>query len=133
MPIDPIVDSTYPKDVYELYNDRLDSDQLWVNAIVASIKYGIYYNVSYNLISNFQYGATEWIGTLDIQTQSRVMDQVIKYFRKRGIRVYLRSTYLFTNVIAYGVTQISNSANFLLVNVEWFVRDQEEFMKAYLD
>jgi hypothetical protein len=61
------------------------------------------------------------------------MDQVIKYFRKRGIRVYLLNTYLFNNAVVFGATMITNTTNFLLVNVEWFIRDQQEFMKAYLD
>lgn len=133
MPIDPIVDSAFPMDVYQMYNDRLTNDQSWVDTLVASIKYQIYDTIQNYLPSNFQYDAGEWIGDLDIQSQSRIMDQVIKYFRARGIRVYLLNTVLFNNNVMFGVTQIDNSTNFLLVTVEWFIRDQQEFMKAYLD
>jgi len=124
----------FPTDIYELYNERLVADQPFVDCIVASISYDIYYNISEGLQSYFLYDTAEWIGNQSNEQKVRVIDQVILYFRSRGIRCYLDNWYKFN----YNTSQIpmasenSNRAPVTILKVEWLVRQSQEYMKAYL-
>lgn len=127
-------DDMFPNDIYELYNERLIADQPFVDTIIASIKFEMYYNIQEGLDYWFLYDADEWLINQDNKQKVRVIDQVIKHFRSRGIRVYIDNTFKFN----YDTTQITGAgfntgtAPNTVMRVEWIVRNGQEYMKAYL-
>lgn len=125
-------------DIYDLYNQRLTADQPYVDSCVSAIKTQIEtYTNTYQLFY-FDFDLTDLIGSLDVDTQIRIKDQIIFTLKNIGIRCYL----LYT-----GVTNTPGTPNYqpyainfnskyitvsLLLHVEWFIRNDREFMKAYV-
>jgi len=132
----------YPQDIYQLYNDTLNMEQSYVDLIVDSINYAIYdmmhgtYTDDQRSPSGgytFDYDTTEWIGTYDKLIQSRVTDQVIKHFRSRGIRCWVKNDmHLNYNTPLYlAGAYNTQSQNINLLTIEWFIREDVEYMKSY--
>lgn len=133
----------YPQDIYELYNDTLNREQSYVDLIVDSINYAIYvmmnggYDDSQQAPAGayqFDYDTTEWIGTHDMLMQSRVTDQVIKYFKTRGIRVYVKNDILLNlnTPLYFDGTYNLQGTNINILTVQWFIRENNEYMKSYV-
>jgi len=127
-------DDMFPNDIYELYNERLVADQPFVDTIVNSIKFQIYYHIQESLEYYFLYDCQEWLENQDMLQKLRIIDQVILHFRSRGVRVYVDNTYKFNS----DTTQIQGASfNYptsfsTILRVEWIVRQGREYMKAYL-
>jgi len=75
-------------------------------------------------------------------TQIRIKDQVIFYFRTKGIRAYI--IYIAQNQSAPPNITSSNGYPFAvnfnsqyvtnsnIIQIEWFIRDNREYAKAYV-
>lgn len=129
-----VLDSMYPADIYDMWNERLVADQYFVETIIASIKFNIWYNVQNQLNNWFIYDCDEWLINQDQNTKLRVIDQVIKYFRSRGIRIYVNNTFHFAGdpTVYPGAMFNSDYALSTVVKVEWLIRQGTEYMKSYV-
>lgn len=136
------INKSFPQDIYDIYNFTLQNEQSYVDLIVDSIDYQIYTIMNSGNANSyispagsymFSYDTTEWIGSYDTFVQSRVTDQVIKYFRSRGIRVYIKNDiYINYNIPIYLAGSFNTqAANINVLTVEWFVREDNEYMKTY--
>lgn len=134
----PIIDSMFPTSIYELYNERLVADQPIIDCIVASIKFQMWYQIQEGFAPyNFQYDTNEWLFLSDQNQKLRVIDSVILYFRSRGIRCYLNNYQKFNQTTNGGSPLPGAYFNYptsmtTTLYVEWFVRQGQEYMKAYL-
>lgn len=134
----PVIDSMFPTGIYELYNERLVADQPIIDCIVASIKFEIWYRISEGFMEyRFLYDTNEWLFLSDQNQKLRVIDGVIRYFRARGIRSYLQNYQNFNQVVQGGTPLPGTYFNYptnlsTVLCIEWFVRQGQEYMKAYL-
>jgi len=129
-----VLNGMFPTNIYEIYNERLVADQPFVDTICASINFQIYYHISEGLEYKFLYDADEWMENQEMLQKLRVIDQVIKYFRSRGIRCYVDNTYHFNSdtTIIQGAGFLYPTSFSTVLKVQWFVRQGQEYMKAYL-
>jgi|SRR6185369_12750567 len=128
--------------IYDLYNDQLVIDQPYVDSCINLIETQITYQIAHNLEYRFTIDLTDTIGTLDMASQIRIKDQVTFYFRNKGIRTYI--IYIAQNQSASPNITSSNGYPFAvnfnsqyvtnsnIIQVEWFIRDNREFAKAYV-
>lgn len=125
--------------IYALYNDKLTVDQSYVDTIVTAIKAEIATTTAAEETNTFDFDLTSYIGTLQLDQQIRIKDQIIYFFRQIGFRSYI----VYNNANTPNVTMSNNfdfAVNFnskyvtnsLIIRIEWFVRNDREFMKAYV-
>lgn len=144
--------------IYDLYNNTLVQDQLLVNSIVNNIKFLIEDYVQAGEINKFQYDANIFLDGKSTQQKDRVIDQVIKFFRLRGIRIRKNDGYYSWNnsdaplisssqtvqingefnndfnndfAIFEEVTYNTSSTYMTILVIEWYIRSEQEFMKLY--
>lgn len=99
--------------IYDLYNQTLETDQPLVDECITAVKTEIENRVTNNLEFNFEFDFETILTTQEDVVKNRVKYAVQEYFRKIGIRFYSPSdSYVYT--------------------VEWFIRNKREFMKAYV-
>lgn len=142
--------------IYELYNNTFVQDQSLVNSIVNNIKFIIEDYIQEGEYNKFDYDTNIFLEGKSTQQKDRVIDQVIKYFRLRGVRARKQDSYYFGQptvpLIGPQDTQINGEFNndfsddfFIyeeatytpsdtyatILTIEWFIRNNQEFMKHY--
>lgn len=143
--------------IHDLYNNTYAQDQSLVNSIVNNIKFVIEEYVAAGELNRFNYDTNIFLENKPTLVKDRVIDQVIKYFRLRGIRVRKNGSYYFgyedTPLVTTPTsTQINGEFNYdwnddfmiyeevtfnssttyaTILTVEWYIRSEQEFMKHY--
>jgi len=124
----------FPSSIVDIHDKRHEQDQAYVDCIIATIKFQIYVYMEDYIGNTFDYDTLEWIDGLDQTQQSRIIDRVVRYFRKNGIMVTIAGTYTYNSY----QTNATDNFNMYLIDfttltVKFTVREEREYMKAYFN
>lgn len=122
---------SYPEDLstISLYNATLKNDKQYIDQCVVAISSEIQNHIDNELDPSFNIDLTSILGTLSVQQQNRIKDEIIYHFRNLGIRVV--SSYLYVPSVVETNNNDSLNAD-LTLHVSWFIRDAREYMKTYV-
>lgn len=118
------------ENIYDMYNQYLTQDQPVVDAMVTAILAEINNVITNNLEPKFNFVVTPYLENLDMNSKTRIIDQVIFYFRNNGIRCYINNP-SFTDPYAYAVNYNRIGAEFTELTISWTIRSSREYMKTY--
>ena len=128
-----VIDDFFPSNIIDLNVYRSINDEHLVYLIIVSIKFQIYYNIQNNLDTTFTYDTTEWIGDYPLEQQSRVIDRVIRFFRKRGIKCRIANGPNFNFYSMVGAEYNATNVQFQVLTISFVIRNEREFMKSYFN